>query len=64
VVLVNAPSGDYLFCVITKNQTDERWDYDNAGAELIREVSKRLWNAFEPNHPYTQANGYMRYVGP
>jgi beta-lactamase class A len=26
VVLVNAPSGDYVFCVITKNQQDESWE--------------------------------------
>ena len=25
VVLVNAPSGDYVFCVITKNQQDQGW---------------------------------------
>ncbi|MDP7239546.1 MAG: serine hydrolase, partial [Candidatus Latescibacteria bacterium] len=25
VVLVNAPSGDYVFCIITKNQTDTRY---------------------------------------
>ena len=25
VVLVNAPHGDYVFCVITKDQKDERW---------------------------------------
>ena len=48
VVLVNAPSGDYVFCVITKNQKDERWEYNNEGFVLIRNISKLLWNYFEP----------------
>jgi beta-lactamase class A len=48
VVLVNGPSGDYVFCVITKNQKDESWGYDNEGFVLLRRVSKLLWNYFEP----------------
>ena len=48
VVLVNAPSGDYVFCVITKNQKDECWEYNNEGFVLIRNISKLLWNYFEP----------------
>ena len=51
VVLVNAPHGDYVFCVITKNQTDTRWAADNEGYVLVREVSRRLWQAFEPGIP-------------
>lgn len=48
VVLVNAPSGDYVFCVITKNQTDESWLRENEGYVLLRNVSKTLWQYFEP----------------
>lgn len=47
VVLVNAPSGDYVFSVITKNQEDERWEHDNEGYELIRKVSKAIWDHYE-----------------
>jgi beta-lactamase class A len=43
VVLVNAPTGDYVFCVITKNQSDRRWEDDNAGNVLLRNVSRILW---------------------
>ncbi len=64
VVLVNGPSGDYLFCIITNNQTDMRWEYDNAGAALIRAVSKLLWDTFEPKHPYVPADGFLKYTGP
>lgn len=49
VVLVNAPSGDYVFTVITKNQEDQSWEYDNEGFVLIREVSKILWKHYEPD---------------
>lgn len=52
VVLVNAPSGDYVFCVVTKNQSDTSWDYDNAGYQLIRDVSSLLWQHFEPGHEW------------
>ena len=53
VVLVNAPHGDYVFCIITDDQEDTRWEYDNAGYVLIRDVSRILWEAFEPERPYT-----------
>jgi beta-lactamase class A len=36
VVLVNAPHGDYVFCIITKNQNDQSWTFDNEGWVLIR----------------------------
>jgi len=53
VVLVNAPSGDYVFCVITKNQQDQRWEHDNEGYVLIRNVSRLLWNYFEPKSKWS-----------
>jgi beta-lactamase class A len=56
VVLVNAPHGDYVFCVITKNQKDERWESDNEGYVLLRNVSKLLWNYFEPDSKWTPAD--------
>jgi len=57
VVLVNGPSGDYVFCVITKNQADESWQPDNEGYVLLRRVSALLWRRFEPRHPWTPADG-------
>lgn len=55
VVLVNAPSGDYVFTVITKNQEDQSWEADNAGFVLLRDVSRLLWQHFEPDHPWSPA---------
>ena len=57
VVLVNAPSGDYVFCIMTKDQTDQSWTADNEGFELIRNVSRVLWNSFEPRFPWSPAPG-------
>lgn len=61
-VLVNAPSGDYVFSVITKDQADETWGYDNAGYALLRRVSSALWRYFEPGHPWTPAPGAENWV--
>jgi beta-lactamase class A len=52
VVLVNAPSGDYVFCVVTKNQADTSWEFNNAGYQLIRDISSLLWQTFEPSNPW------------
>lgn len=53
VVLVNAPSGDYVFCVITKNQEDRSWEASNEGYVLLRDVSRLLWQHFEPESTWT-----------
>lgn len=62
VVLVNAPSGDYVFCLITDDQEDTSWDRDNEGFELLRRVSAALWKYFEPDHPWEPAPGVERYL--
>jgi beta-lactamase class A len=64
VVLVNAPSGDYVFSVITKEQEDQRWVNDNEGYELIRKVSALLWKTFEPEHPWRPAEGVGKFKPP
>ncbi|NQV30264.1 MAG: serine hydrolase [Candidatus Marinimicrobia bacterium] len=46
VVLVNAPAGDYVFCVITNNQEDQSWGPDNEGFVLLRKVSSLLWSSW------------------
>ncbi|SDM46816.1 beta-lactamase class A [Daejeonella rubra] len=61
VVLVNAPHGDYVFCIATKNQEDESWTPDNEGYRLIRNLSKLLWNYYEPKSGWKPAMGLERY---
>jgi beta-lactamase class A len=47
-IWVNAPHGDYVLCVATRNQQDQRWVRDNEGSELIRKISAIVWEHFEP----------------
>ncbi len=52
VVLVHAPHGEYVFCITTKNQEDQRWTADNEGYVLLRTLSGLIWNHFEPDYPW------------
>jgi len=62
VVIVNGPSGDYVFCVITKNQQDQRDKQDNEGYVLIRNVSRALWEYFEPGSKWQPQPGAERWA--
>lgn len=57
VVLVNAPHGDYVFCVVTKNQVDQSWTSSNEGFMLLQKVSALLWKYFEPREDWKPAAG-------
>lgn len=61
VVMVDAPHGSYVFCVITKNQQDQRWKYDNEGSELIRRVSGMLWNYYESKSTWKPSEEIKKY---
>jgi beta-lactamase class A len=56
VVLVNATHGDYVFCVITKNQKDESWTSTNEGYVLLRNISRLHWKHFEPESKWKPAD--------
>ena len=62
VVLVNAPHGDYVFCVTTKNQKDTSWDQQNEGWKVIKNLSSLLWNYFEPQSEWKPAQGMEKYA--
>ena len=61
VVLVHAPHGEYVYAVITKNQTDERWERNNEGYELLRKVASLLWNYYEPKSNWKPVEGYEKW---
>jgi beta-lactamase class A len=46
VLLVNEPGGDFVLCLITKNQEDRSWGEDNEGYVLLRDVSKIVYEHF------------------
>jgi beta-lactamase class A len=64
VVMVNAPHGDYVFCIITKNQKDTTYTRDNEGFTLIRNLSALLWHYFEPKDKWQPAPGLEKYHEP
>lgn len=47
VLLVNAPHGDYVLYIGTKNIQDQRWADDNEAVVLIRRISAIVWKHFE-----------------
>jgi beta-lactamase class A len=59
-VLVNAPHGDYVFYIATKNNADKSWKPDNEAWQLARNVSRLLWNYFEPHYGWMPAVGTER----
>lgn len=61
VVMVHAPHGDYVFCITTKNQQDERWQRDNEGYNLIRTISEIIWNHFEPKSKWKPVTNYEKW---
>ena len=61
VAYVHAPSGPYVFAVMTRGQGDVRYAPDNAGYELIRAVSRLFWSAFEPGSDWRPPPGAERF---
>lgn len=62
LVMVNAPSGDYIFYFSTKQAEDTSWGYDNEAWELSRKVSAYLWKYFEPDSQWEPAEGAAQFV--
>jgi beta-lactamase class A len=61
VVLVHAPHGEYVYCLMTKNQKDETWERNNEGFVLLREVGALLWKHFEPKSDWKPVAGYEKW---
>lgn len=62
LVMVNAPHGDYVFYIATKDNEDESWDYDNEAYELQRKISSFLWNYFEPESEWKPGKDAVKLV--
>ncbi|MEO0557359.1 MAG: serine hydrolase [Bacteroidota bacterium] len=61
VAYVHAPSGPYVFCVVTKEQADTGYEADNAGFEIIRRLSRLFWQSFEPTSSWRPVPGAEQY---
>lgn len=57
LMMVNAPHGDYVFYIGTKDNKDRRWTYDNEASTLLRTISAYLWRYFEPSSNWQPFKG-------
>ncbi len=57
LVMVNAPHGDYVFYIGTKDNEDTSWTSSNEAWELTRRISSFLWNYFEPKSDWKPVGG-------
>jgi len=64
LLMVNAPHGDYVFYIATKNNSDKSWSHNNEANVLIRKLSAYLWNYFEPKSKWSVPEGTERYSEP
>ncbi len=64
VVLVNAPHGDYVVAIYTKNQKDTSWNTNNEGRQLIKRISGLVWRYFEPKYDWKSASNWQLYEEP
>lgn len=62
LVMVNAPHGDYVFYIATKNNEDTSWEYNNEAYQLTRKISAFLWDYFEPKSKWKPAEGREELV--
>ena len=60
-ILVHAPHGEYVYCIITKNQKDESWGRENEGFELLRKVGALLWQHYEPKSNFKPVTDYEKW---
>jgi beta-lactamase class A len=61
-VMVNAPHGDYVFCVMTNHDKDRSYAHDSEANVFIRNVSALLWHYFEPKYNWQQPDGYDKFM--
>lgn len=57
VVLVKGKKATYVFCIATKNNKDQSWKNNNAAWVLTRNLSRLLWNYFEPEDKWEAPDG-------
>ena len=60
VVLVRGRKSNYLFCICTNNNRDQRWEPTNEAWQLTRRLSALLWKRFEKDdwRPAADVNAF------
>ena len=55
VVMVRGKKANYVFAIMTKDNTDQTWTDTNEAWELTRKLSKLLWDYYEPSDKWEPA---------
>jgi beta-lactamase class A len=55
VVLVHGRKSNYVFCICTKNNSDQSWESTNEAWQLTRKISALLWHYFEKHDTWQPA---------
>lgn len=55
VVLVRGVKSKFVFCVCTKNNSDQSWEPTNEAWQVTRKIAVLLWQHFEKHHPWQPA---------
>ncbi len=61
VILVNAPHGDYVYSIITKNNQDQSWERNNEAWKLLRSVAGVIWNYYEKKDKWVPDPGVGQF---
>jgi beta-lactamase class A len=62
VMYLHAHHGEYVYCMITKNQADTQWTKDNEGYKTARRISAALWKYYEPKSKWKLPDGYEKWL--
>jgi beta-lactamase class A len=58
--LIESPNGAIALCVLTQNNTDQRWSDENAANLLIAEIAKAAYDHFHPIAAKAPSDGVLR----
>ncbi|KAA2243056.1 serine hydrolase [Chitinophaga agrisoli] len=61
VIMVNAPHGDYVYSIITKNNQDQSWERNNEAWNLLRSVAGVIWNYYEKKDKWVPDPGVGQF---
>lgn len=61
LVMVRGRKSNYVFCVMTKNNTDHSWKDNNEAWVLTRKISTLLWHHYNPKDHWQPAPDALKF---
>jgi beta-lactamase class A len=52
----------YILTIYTDHQKDQTWDDTNEGHQAIRKIASLVWQALEPETPYSPPVGFEKFL--